>query len=140
MQYGWVAVGVIAGGLAVRLNAKQAARSRPRYPSYEVLSWAIFLVVAALIYVGFALFNGASAKWTAAELAGVAGYGTIAWVGASRWPPLVGVGWLVHVLWDQVLHPGGSPGYVPSWYPSLCIGFDVYVGLALISPFRTQSP
>ena len=77
-------------------------------PSYEVWAWAGFLVVAALIYVGFAAFNGASKQWTWTELGGVAGYGLIA------------------------LHPG----FVPSWYPPLCLGFDVYVGVVLVVRFR----
>jgi hypothetical protein len=44
---------------------------------------------------------------------------------------LIGLGWLAHALWDQVLRPGGSPGYVPVWYLPLCIGLDVYIDAAL---------
>ena len=136
MGVGWIALGAGAGALAVWLTAKEAVRRRRRFPRYEVWAWAGFLVVAALIYVGFAAFNGASAKWTWTELGGVAGYGLIAWMGAARFPQLVGVGWLLHVLWDVVLHPGGHPGFVPSWYPPLCLGFDVFVGVALVVRFR----
>jgi hypothetical protein len=139
MNLAWIAAGAVAGGLSVWWNAMQADRLRERYPKYEVQSWALFLVGAAVIYVGFAVFNGASARWTSVELAGVAAYGLVAWVGASRWPVLVGVGWLLHMLWDQVLHPGGSPGFVPSWYPALCLGFDVCVGAALIARFRPRT-
>jgi len=136
MGVGWIALGAGAGALAVWLTANEAARRRRRFPRYEVWAWAGFLVVAALIYVGFAVFNGASAKWTWTELGGVAGYGLVAWTGAARFPQLVGVGWLLHVLWDVVLHPGGHPGFVPSWYPPLCLGFDVVVGVALVVRFR----
>ncbi len=136
MEVVWVALGAGAGALAIWLTAKEAARRRERFPRYEVWAWAAFLVVAALIYVGFALFNGAPMRWTLIELSGVAGYGLVAWVGAARVPQLVGVGWLLHVLWDVVLHPGGHPGFVPSWYPPLCLGFDVYVGVALLARFR----
>lgn len=118
------------------MTAKEAARRRERLPSYEAWAWAAFLLVAALIYVGFAVFNGASTAWTLTELGGVLGYGLVAWIGAARFPPLVGVGWLLHVLWDVILHPGGHPGFVPSWYPPLCLGFDVYVGVALLARFR----
>jgi hypothetical protein len=40
------------------------------------------------------------------------------------------------MAWDQGLHAGGAPGYVPTWYPDLCLGFDVFVGIALIYRFR----
>ena len=139
MDVAWVALGAGAGAVAVWLTAKEAARQRGRFPSYEVWAWAAFLVVAALVYVGFAAFNGASTEWTWTELGGVAGYGLVAWIGAARFPPLVGVGWLLHVLWDVVLHPGGHPGFVPSWYPPLCLGFDVYVGVVLVGRFRGTS-
>ena len=63
--------------------------------------------------VVFAVFNGASSEWTWTELGGLAGYGLVAWIGAARFAPLVGVGWLLHVLWDVALHPGGHPRFVP---------------------------
>jgi len=131
----WLLVGALGGALSVWFNAKQALRQRARYPKYEVWSWALFLFPLPLIYVGFAVFNGASEQWIWVELAGLALFGLVAWAGASRWPVLIGVGWLAHALWDQVLHPGGSPGYVPAWYPPLCVGFDVCIGAALTVRF-----
>ncbi len=53
-------------------------------------------------------------------------------LGAAGGALLVGVGWLTHGLWDLVLHPFGSPGFVPSWYPGVCLGFDAWVGVALV--------
>ncbi|MCB9745745.1 MAG: hypothetical protein H6741_12855 [Alphaproteobacteria bacterium] len=95
----------------------------------ERVAWALYLVLAALIYVGFALLGGASVGWIAVELGGVLLYGALAALGGARWPLFVGLGWLAHVGWDLALHPGGHPGYVPGWYPPLCLGFDVLVGL-----------
>ena len=135
MTWLWIALGAAAGALALWVNASKATKYK-KFPNNEVRIWAIALVIAALIYVGFAAFNGASSDWVMIELGGVAGYGVIAWLGATRWPPLVGVGWLLHMLWDIVLHPGGHPGFVPSWYPPLCLGFDVLVGVALLIRFR----
>ena len=82
MDVAWVALGAGAGALAVWLTAKEAARRRGRFPSYEVWAWAAYLVGAALIYVGFAVFNGASAEWTWTELGGLAGDGLAAWIAA----------------------------------------------------------
>jgi hypothetical protein len=131
----WIALGAAAGAIALWLNASKATAHK-NFPNNEVRVWAIALVVAALIYVGFAAFNGASSDWVLIELGGVVGYGVVAWLGATRWPLLVGAGWLLHMLWDIVLHPGGHPGFVPSWYPPLCLGFDVLVGVALLFRFR----
>ena len=136
MEVGWVALGAAGGALAIWLNAVQAERMRERMPDYEVKSWALILLSAAIIYVGFAVFTGGTSRWFAIEVVGLAVYGLVAWNGVVRFAPLVGVGWLLHMAWDQVVHPGGAPGYVPSWYPALCLGFDVFVGAALIYRFR----
>ena len=94
-------------------------------------------MIAALIYVAFALLGGGSSGWVMLELAGVVVYGAFAWLGIAKWPRAIALGWLLHVLWDVTLHPRGHPGFVPSWYPPLCLGFDVYVGVALWVRFRT---
>ena len=57
---------------------------RQRFPSYEVWAWAAFLGVAALISVGFAVFNGAFREWTWTELGRLAGYGLVAWISVAR--------------------------------------------------------
>ena len=133
----WLLVGAVLGAASIWLNRQQAQQLQDRYPNFELWSWAVYLLSAALIYVGFAAFNGASAQWVQIELAGLAAFGFVALLGASRWPLLIGIGWLVHSLWDQALHPGGSPGYVPAWYPPACLGFDLYVGVALVVRFRS---
>ena len=115
-------------GVASLASTRRAA-VRTRDPArFEARAWALFLVVAALIYVGFAWGLGASERWLRVELMGVAAYGALALFGVLRAPKWVGFGWLLHALWDLVVHPGGHPGYVPSWYPATCLGFDVVVG------------
>ena len=54
----------------------------------------------------------------------------------ARPPANHAIGWLLRVLWEVALHPGGHPGFVPSWYPPLCLGFDVHVGVVLVVRFR----
>src|ERR1044072_3628127 len=66
-------------------------------------SFAIGLVVTALIYVGLAIFNSAI-MWMPVELAGVAIFAAFAWLGLRKsgwW--LVG-GWAVHPVWGAGLH------------------------------------
>ena len=38
----------------------------------------------------------------------------------------------LHVLWDILLHYDGHPGYVPDWYPGMCLGFDLVIAAYFI--------
>ncbi|MEM1417201.1 MAG: DUF6010 family protein [Myxococcota bacterium] len=129
-------LGALAALVSVA-TTRRLARTRPDPGRFERRSWAAYLLVAALIYVAFAALGGAAGTWLALELGGVALYGGIALAGARRSFRLVGLGWLAHALWDLVLHPAGHPGYVPAWYPPLCLGFDVAAGLW---PFVADRP
>lgn len=86
--------------------------------------WGVYLLVAALIYVGFAL-RGPGMSWMPIELAGVLGYGLLGLLGAWRWPILLSVGWFLHSGWDAVLHADGPEGFVPEWYRWACLSFDL---------------
>ena len=48
--------------------------------------------------------------------------------GVRRWPLLLALGWTGHIAWDLVLHHAGGPAFAPSWYPPLCVGFDLFLG------------
>jgi hypothetical protein len=48
-------------------------------------------------------------------------------------PGLLGASWLAHVIWDALHHRGRGPTRVPSWYPALCIGYDVAVATPLLT-------
>ena len=91
------------------------------------------LVIAAVIYLGFAAWAG-TARWLALESAGVLLFGVPAWLGLRRTRFWLAAGWALHPVWDLWLH--GSPGaaFVPSWYPVLCVGFDLVVALYLLGP------
>lgn len=132
----WALGGGAAALVPLWLVKREARRRSKTHPQFEAQAWALFLFIAALIYVGFAVFNGAEPQWIGIELAGLAAYSLIAFVGAKKWPLLVGPGWLAHALWDQMVHPGGHPGFVPDWYVPLCLGFDVVVGVTLMTTLR----
>lgn len=87
--------------------------------------YAIGLVVAALVYVGFGFFSD-STGWKITELIGVPVYALFAWLGVKKSGWFLAVGWAVHVFWDAGLH-GTSTPFVPSWYIGLCLGFDLLV-------------
>jgi hypothetical protein len=86
------------------------------------------LIVAALIYLGFALRADASLNWYGIELLGVIVYGGLGLAGirGSAW--LLAVGWGLHSIWDAGVHYLG-PGHalVPGWYAMACLSFDFTV-------------
>ena len=103
------------------------------------------LLVAALVYLGFASWAGAGPEWLAIEALGVSIYGSLAWLGVRRTGWWLAAGWLAHVLWDVGLHQRG-PGsiFTPDWYPPLCIGFDLVIAAGVVAiasngPVRTRT-
>lgn len=90
------------------------------------LRFGLGLAIASLLYVIFALAQGA-ARAALMEAGGVALFGAVV-VAGIRWSPYwLAAGWLAHVAWDLALHPIDHSGYAPWWYPVLCIGFDLMV-------------
>lgn len=85
------------------------------------------LVVAAIIYLGFALYHG-DYQWLLVELVGVFAYGLFAWLALKYSLLWLAVGWGLHPLWDTALHWLG-PGVhiVPPWYAIACLSFDFAV-------------
>jgi len=100
---------------------------RKAYPHKMELVWQQGLVIAALIYVIFALV-GQNMEWLKIEFAGVLLYGFFAWLAYKKSVIFLGIGWGLHVFWDLLLHQNGHPGYVPYWYPNACLGFDLVIG------------
>ena len=99
--------------------------------------FATGLVVAAVIYVAFAAFGGASWAWIGLEVLGVGLYGALAVLGLrySRW--WLALGWAAHPAWDVALHIFGSgDAFSPAWYPVVCISFDLVV--AAYIPFNRR--
>lgn len=116
----WLFLGLALGAAFLAL-----ARARGRG---EVRILALGLLVAALIYVAFAL-AGADGKWVLVEVAGVAVYGALAWLGLRRSLLWLAAGWALHPLWDAGLHlMGGGAAFAPEWYVLACISFDLLVG------------
>ena len=98
---------------------------------------AAALVVAAALYVGFALDARTNTAWLAVELAGVAiyGYAALRGVRGSAW--WLVAGWALHPIWDVAIHYAG-PGnaFAPAWYTTSCLTWDLivaaYAALAIL--------
>lgn len=117
---------VILTGLALGAAFVVVAR-KVDYPEGDLL--ATGLLVAAAIYVGFAVLWGEDG-WIRFEAVGVAIFSLIAFL-ARRFGILwIGAGWLLHIGWDYLFHMVGPGQHLaPAWYPPLCIGFDLVVGV-----------
>jgi hypothetical protein len=130
----WLLLGLILGGAFIAFARGQEERER------RVL--ALGLVVAAVIYVGFALAAGETG-WLALETLGVALYGALAWLGLRRSALWLAAGWALHPLWDVGLHlVGAGSAFAPAWYAVLCISFDVLVAAEVgrrHAPWRASS-
>ncbi len=98
----------------------------------EMTQYAIGLVVAALIYVGFAIAGDASLSWLLLESGGVVLFSLVAVLGlrVSAWA--LSLGWVAHTGWDVWLHRAVDVGFVPEWYPVGCLGFDLLLAVYII--------
>ncbi|HVN92368.1 MAG TPA: hypothetical protein VMT38_01665 [Terracidiphilus sp.] len=101
----------------------------------ELALYATGLVVAALIYVSFALFRSGLTHLTL-EAAGLVGYSLAAAAGLRRWPALLGSAWIAHGAWDLFV-PAHAQAYVPAWYPAWCAGLDWLVGAYIVVKSRS---
>jgi hypothetical protein len=130
----------VLAGIALALGLVRLARGRGPVAAARI--YAAGLLVAAALYLVFALAGQADARWVLIEIAGVLLYGTIAWLGVRRWLVVLAIGWAGHVLWDVALHMDrAGAAFAPSWYPWLCIGFDlVLAGSVVALRFRRHVP
>ncbi|MDQ4119995.1 MAG: DUF6010 family protein [Acidobacteriota bacterium] len=125
-------------GIVLSLALIYLAHTRP--PKGERRVYAIGLVVAALIYVGFGVIGGANARWLMIEIVGVLIYGVAAWIGLRGWTSFLALGWMAHVAWDVLLHLSGAGSeYTPDWYPWLCVSFDSVVAGAILKSIRRET-
>lgn len=100
---------------------------RQKYPNKDHRFWGTGLIVAAVIYVGFGLW-GRAWDWLPMELLGVGIYAAFAVLAKKHSLIWLVVGWALHIGWDLMVHPG----YVPSWYPGICLGFDIAIALYIL--------
>lgn len=116
---------IVGAVLALLLDSILRRTGRPHHRS-----WAVGLAVATLIFVGFATRAGAG--WLAVEALGVLVYLPFVLLGLRGSVRLLAAGWAAHVLWDLLLHGPHTP-FVPAWYPSLCLGFDLVAAVAVLA-------
>lgn len=114
----WFVLGLALAALTV------APLRRLRDPLVRRLA-ALYLVLAGVIYVGFAAAWG-TGSWLLVELGGLGLCGVFAALGLWRHPLWLAVGWALHPGWDVGVHLLG-PGVevAPRWYAIACLSYDV---------------
>ena len=87
--------------------------------------YATVLIVIATYYVLFAFISGEA---IVEEIVVASIFSIAAIAGGLFWPVLVGVGILLHGVFD-FLHPAviANSG-VPVWWPAFCAGVDILLG------------
>ncbi|MEL6814404.1 MAG: DUF6010 family protein [Cyanobacteria bacterium J06598_3] len=124
--YFWLALGILSAFVFIRLA--QAIGKNEQAPNEHTI-YAIGLVTAALLYVGFASFNGGTGHWIGVELVGLALYGGVA-IAGKHTPWWLVLGWAAHPLWDIGLHVFSTGStFVPQPYALWCTGFDVLIAI-----------
>lgn len=132
----WLSLGVILAFVFICLA--KASHKNEHAPN-EHTFYAIGLVTAALIYVGFASFNGGNGQWIGIELTGLALYGGAA-IAAKQSPWWLVLGWAAHPFWDLGIHVFGSGStFVPQAYALWCIGFDLLIAIHIAGTQLTAS-
>lgn len=96
--------------------------------SNEANLYKIALIVAAFIYVCFSLQSG-NLAWVLVETGGIILFTAIAIAGFQLSPWLLVVGWLAHPIWDFSLHSSTTTPFVPGWYPTACVGYDLVIAV-----------
>lgn len=69
-------------------------------------------------------------------------FAAMAWLGNRASPLWLAIGWATHVAWDVGLHLGtGAPAFVPAFFPTFCVGFDLAIAVSVLSYryFRSRS-
>ncbi|MFB3132329.1 MAG: DUF6010 family protein [Rhodothermales bacterium] len=125
----WLVLGFVLGAAFLVFARRRGAQRKRRL-------LAVGLVVAALIYVGFAV-AWADAAWMMIELGGVLVFTGLAVLGLKRSALWLAVGWALHPAWDVGLHlVGAGAAFAPAWYAVACISFDLLVATYVIARFR----
>ncbi|GAA5315169.1 MAG: hypothetical protein AseanaTS_03730 [Candidatus Pelagadaptatus aseana] len=103
---------------------------------------AVILIVIATYYVLFAVMAGEAIM---EEIVAASIFSFLAFLGALRFPLLLGIGILAHGLFDVVHHLLIHNSGVPIWWLAFCASVDIILGgwviyLALSGKGLTNAP
>lgn len=137
VNFFWISLGLVAAILFVALIQIQ--------PEQQSKILAVGLVIAAFIYVAFAMAGGANQSWLFIEIAGVGVYSLLAGLGVRYSDWWLMLGWMAHPIWDIGLHLlNNGAAFTPAWYAIACVSFDiliaVYIATVQFKIFKLNKP
>ena len=92
---------------------------------------SIVLAVAGGVYIGFGLADG-RLNSSILETLSALFFGILAIIGVTFYPIVLGVGFLLHAVWDYLHHCQAIDTKVTFWYPPFCAVYDCFVGIFLL--------
>ena len=121
----------LLAGAVLGLATDAALLALPRQQARR-LSGAT-LAATGGVYLGFAVADGRRSALLV-QTGELLGFTALAAVGLQRDSPgLLGAGLLAHVIWDALHYGDRGPTRVRSWYPPLCVGYDVALAVPLLT-------
>ncbi|MEM8563847.1 MAG: DUF6010 family protein [Pseudomonadota bacterium] len=102
----------------------------------EQVMYGIALILAAFWYVSLDVMAGKGVAVSPVQIGICLFFVILAVIGLWKSFALIGVGWILHVVWDVMMHSAdGDP--ILHWGVPLCIGFDLVLGSYILHRART---
>lgn len=119
-----LAIGITLAGLTILLIQTLSLENNHKM-------YAVALIIAASIYLGFSLLSQ-NTTWIFTETVGTITFSLIAFIGVKFSPWFLAMGWLIHPVWDLLIDNHKLTTFVPYWYPTFCIGYDIVIALYIV--------
>ncbi|ETI67250.1 DUF6010 family protein [Neobacillus vireti] len=97
--------------------------------SYQL--FALFLAYTACVYLGAAL-SDSRITWISIEFAVSFIFLNCALLGLLYSPIWIGLGFILHGIWDMLHHPKIIKTSVVKWFPPICAVFDFIVAVFIV--------
>lgn len=94
----------------------------------ENLVFGLGLLLVSVWYLGWGVWGGYSLEILLPQIAGGVGFGICAIFGLRGAAILIGVGWMIHGVWDLASPLFSDVSYMPAWTTPLCLGYDLLLG------------
>jgi hypothetical protein len=121
----------LLAGAVLGLATDAVALALPRQQAWQLSGAA--LAAPGGVCLGFGVADGRRSALLV-QTGELFGFTALAALAVQRDSPgLLGAGWLAHVTWDALHYRGRGLTRVGSWYPPLCIGYDVAVAVPLLT-------
>ena len=132
MQYSIALLVGALGGLGGIYLGRALNRER------ELFGYCLF--VAAIWYVSFGIWSGASFPVLIPQLLGGVVFAAFGLLGLRYSILFIAAGWGLHAVWDLISPAISDISYAPWWTGPACLGFDPVVALYLVARSRGALP